>query len=160
MASGLCLWLGWFVLTDQRVPLVGPMMFFVHEAGHLLTMFWAPQLLVAAAGSLMQLLIPTVFLTHFIVREPDHVGGIVCASWLATQLADVARYVRDADDRLLPLAWEGATHDWWFILGADGRQWLHMADAFGGLLRATAFLVMAGAVSWLWVWPWLSDDNR
>jgi hypothetical protein len=98
----------WWDLLDN-VSLV------IHEAGHVLFMFFGDHLH-ALGGSLLQVIIPVLFAVHFFRRRQPFAGAVTLA-WVGQNLCGVATYVADARAQALPLlGGENVIHDWWYLL--------------------------------------------
>jgi hypothetical protein len=122
----------WWDLLDN-VSLV------IHEAGHVLFMFFGDHLH-ALGGSLLQVMIPLAFATHFFRRGQPFAGAVTLA-WAGQNLCGVATYVADARAQALPLlGGENVIHDWWYLL----TEWRLLEYDLGiarviRLLAATSF---------------------
>jgi hypothetical protein len=146
--------LAWLSFTRNGwVPFLSGVDLGVHEFGHLL-FAWAPFLVVALAGSAVQVAAPAALAGYFAWRG-DRLGVVLLVAWLGMSLHNVAVYLGDAQRMVLPLFGDdgsGAGHDWHNILGALG--WLPQTDALAGLVTATSvvvFLASLGLVAW-WAW--------
>ena len=132
------------------VPFLSGVDLGVHEFGHLL-FGWAPFLLIAAAGSALQVMAPAALAGYFWWRR-DRLAVVLLFGWLGMSLNNVAVYIGDANRMVLPLFGDdgsGAGHDWHNILGELG--WLAQADGLAGLVRAgslVAFLAGVGLAGW------------
>ncbi len=86
-----------------------------HEAGH--TLFaWAGRLMHIFGGSLMQILVPAVIAGYFYFHRQRYASAIALC-WTAQNFWDVSIYIKDAQERSLPLlGGEGVLHDWHFLL--------------------------------------------
>ncbi len=108
--------------------------FILHEMAHLMTAF-LPQILVAAAGSMAELLLGIVLIiTAFLTRS--YFASLFCFLWFMLATQSVADYIADARKMALPLVSFGgdnAIHDWHFILDSLGL--LEQDTLIAGLLR-------------------------
>ena len=69
-----------------------------------------------AGGSLLQVLLPSVFVAYFLVRR-DRFAASVILAWVGASLSNVALYIGDAQAQELPLlGGENVIHDWWYLL--------------------------------------------
>lgn len=135
----------WLRSEEGWVPILDSANLAFHEAGHPLfgLLGDTPALY---GGTLMQLLVPLLVLgTAWLRREAA--GAAAAGLWLMESLLNVARYVADAREQLLPLV-GGGEHDWASILGRWGL--LAWDRRLAGLLTFTAWL------GWLAVWSWLA----
>ncbi|HET7456765.1 MAG TPA: hypothetical protein VFJ74_03855 [Gemmatimonadaceae bacterium] len=91
----------------------------IHETGHLV---FGPfgEFIGFAGGTLMQLIMPLVFMGYFLRRRDRH-AATVALWWVAQNLWNISVYVADARAEELPLV-GGGEHDWAYMLGRLG--WL------------------------------------
>ena len=125
----------WDLLDDVNLA--------IHEAGHV---FFQPlgDTLVVLGGSLLQVIVPLVFVGYFL-RQRETFSASVVAAWLAASLANVALYIGDARAQQLPLlGGENVIHDWWYLL----TEWdlLHRDLAIAASVRVAAALAFVIAV--------------
>jgi hypothetical protein len=135
------------------VPFLSGVDLGVHEFGHLL-FAWAPFLVVALAGSALQLAAPAALAGYFAWRG-DRLGAALLLGWLGMSLHNVGVYVGDAQAMVLPLFGDdgsGAGHDWHNVLGALG--WLGHTDAIAGFVTALSVLAFVAALSLIGWWAW------
>ncbi len=86
-----------------------------HEAGHTI-LFFLPFLLVAAAGSFMQVFIPLLVAGHFLIKR-EIISSAIMLSWAGQSLINVSVYAKDSVVMQLPLlGGDSVTHDWHYIL--------------------------------------------
>jgi hypothetical protein len=118
-----------------------PLMMFIHgvnlifhEAGHTIFSMFG-QLIHLLAGSGMQIAVPAVITGYFFfTRQPFAAAVALC--WVGENFWDVSVYIKDAQERALPLlGGEGVLHDWHFILVI--LRCLDKDDAIGN----TAFMI-------------------
>lgn len=134
-----------FVWRSGWVPILDSANLAFHEAGHLLMRLFSERFEVYG-GTLMQLAFPLVVAWHF-GRRGQPAGCAVGLVWLGENLHNVARYMADARAQVLPLV-GGGEHDWseiflrWGVLRHDTR--------IAGLTHAIGWLLMFGALYWLW----------
>lgn len=105
--------------------------FGIHEASHLIV-FFLPPILVAAAGSVGEILF-TILLLVAALKSRAYFAAVFAGLWIMLALNSVGRYMADARSQLIPLVGPGETikHDWNYILGQLG--WLD-ADIFIGTM--------------------------
>ena len=118
----------------------------IHEAGHLVFAFGG-ETLTFLGGTLMQLLVPVVFLVAF-WRQGDRHGATVPLWWLGQNCWNIARYVRDARAQELPLV-GGGEHDWAFLLDHWGV--LERDQAIGRMVYLAGMLCYLAAVVGGWL---------
>jgi hypothetical protein len=124
----------------------------VHELGHMLA-FWAPELLLQAAGSFLQVAVPLGFGGYFWWRR-DRFAVVLMLAWAAESLNNVSVYVYDATRMVLPLLGDdgsGVGHDWRNILSRLGL--LRNTDGIAYTVRSLSILLFVAAIG-LVVWGW------
>lgn len=91
----------------------------VHEAGHLVFMFFGDYIH-ALGGTLMQLIIPIIFIYYFILAKNKFMlqSSIVLTGH---SFFNISVYAADAQARKLPLL-GGGKHDWYYLLGEIGLR--------------------------------------
>lgn len=141
---GVSLALGAYILYTLLTPEVWHFLdavdLIIHEAGHPIFGLFGEWIGILG-GSLMQLLVPLVFVGYFLLRYDLFAAGVV-GMWLAQSLTNVSVYVADAAQMALPLLGGHAViHDWNYLLGSLGL--LDHAATLGSLVHATAFVVFA-----------------
>lgn len=134
------------VIRSGWVPILDSANLALHEAGHPLVGLFSHRLGVYG-GTIFQLLFPAVVVVHFVRRS--HLAGVaIGAIWLGESLHNVARYMADARIQELPLV-GGGDHDWTEIFSRWGV--LHLDTRIANLTHALGWLLMFGAVVWLFV---------
>ena len=144
LAVALAVYLSAYFRDTRTFLLLDHVDLAIHEAGHVL---FAPfgEFLGIAGGTLLQLIVPAVFVLYFLRRRDRYAAAIV-VFWVSQSLFNVATYAGDARAQLLPLVGgEDVLHDWAYMLGSLG--WLHHDTAIETGLRAAAFLVWLGALA-------------
>jgi hypothetical protein len=111
----------------------------IHELGHFVFMFFG-QFITAAGGTILQLLVPLIGVVMF-YRQRDYFAIAVAFCWFATNWFDVAVYVGDARDLMLPLVspFGGGEDD----DGTAGHDWNYMLGELGLLEWDTRFATLA-----------------
>lgn len=142
------------ILAAGWVPILDSANLALHEAGHPLLGLLSQRLEVYG-GTIFQLLFPLVATVHFRCRY-HVVGASVGAIWLGENLHNVARYMADARAQELPLV-GGGEHDWTEIFSRWGV--LHRDTQIATLTHAVGWLVMAGALLWLFL-AWKRDREQ
>ena len=116
---------------DGWVPILDSANLALHEAGHPLVGIFSDRLMVYG-GTLFQLIFPITVVFHF-SRQREPAGFVIGLVWLG--------------ENLLPLV-GGGEHDWteifmrWGVLVKDVK--------IAGLTRWIAYVLMLGALVWLW----------
>lgn len=165
---------GWMIyrnFDDRGGHLIDMVNLAVHEAGHEVFRPFG-DLWTAMGGSILQCLVPVLFLLGFWRRRQPYVATCMLW-WLATNLWGVAVYMADAPDRLLPLTTpDESGHDFYYIFSmldvlrisaviarnvdrlglfayitflALGLRYALRKGDTAGALAAAAVLLMAGA---------------
>ena len=127
----------------------------IHESGHFVTRFWAPEFVCVAAGTGFQWGIP-VLCGWLLLRQGEVFGLPVALVWLGLSLGMSVHYIADARAQALPLITVGeyrpTIHDWNYLLDHLG---LLSADGFlAGVCRVASVLVLlSGLAVGVWmVW--------
>jgi hypothetical protein len=137
-----------WILATGWVPLLDSTNLAFHEAGHPAVGMFSERLTVYG-GTLFQLLFPLAAAVHF-SREGNRTGASLSVVWLGENFHNIARYMADAREQVLPLVGNG-DHDWAEIFS----RWhvLHLDTRIAGMTHFIGWLLMAGAVVWLFrVW--------
>jgi hypothetical protein len=115
----------------------------IHETGHLV---FGPfgELIGFAGGTLMQLIMPALFVGYFLRRGDRH-SASVALWWVGQNCANISVYAADARAQELPLV-GGGEHDWAYMLGRFG--WLSHDQGVGRAFHGLAVLLMFGACVW------------
>ena len=109
----------------------------VHEAGHFVFR-WFGQTVHALGGSLLQLLLPALFVYQGVYWS-NRVGTQLSLLLLGQNFVDVSVYAADAQARSLPLlGGDRVFHDWHVILSNLGM--LEAAPVVAGALYGLAFV--------------------
>jgi hypothetical protein len=148
-----CLLAGLTYSREGWVPLLSRADLGIHEFGHLI-LWWAPELIVQLAGSLMQVAVPLLLGLYFLWRR-DRMAVVLMVSWAAESLNNVSVYMYDATRMALPLVGDdgsGAGHDWRNIFTRFGL--LDHTDVIAYTVRglsAAMFGVALGLAVWWWI---------
>ena len=125
----------------------------IHEVGHPLFGIFG-EFVGALGGTLMQLLMPALFVWYF-WRRGDRHASTVALWWVAQSLWNISVYVKDARAEELPLV-GGGEHDWNYLLGELGL--LDQDQLVGDAVR------MVGALLALWAclrgWTYAAESER
>lgn len=116
----------------------------IHESGHWIFIFFG-QFVSILGGSLIQVIIPTVFVLYFFFRR-DFFSASVLLMWLGYNFVNISVYMADAVRMQLPLlGGDFVIHDWNYIFNALGL--LEYSGAIAGLVRIIGiFVIITGAV--------------
>jgi hypothetical protein len=154
LLAGFAAWGLRLIALDHRTGeigasfLHGPLLVF-HEAGHVLFRPFGEWLMVLG-GTVGQLLMPTVIVAAFLLKNRDPFGAALGLWLLGVSLLDVAPYMFDALEPRLTLL-SGATgevggHDWIYLFNSMGL--LQRAPLIGSATRALGALVVLAALAW------------
>jgi hypothetical protein len=151
-ALAACL-LAWLTYSRNGwVPWLSNVDLGVHELGHMLA-FWAPELLLQAAGSFLQVAAPLGLGVYFWLRR-DRAAVVLMLAWAAESLNNVSVYIYDATRMVLLLLGDdgsGAGHDWHNILSRLGLLGHTDGIAYAvRILSALLFAVAFGLAVWWW----------
>lgn len=113
----------------------------IHETGHLV---FAPfgEFMGFLGGTLFQLLLPAVFVVHFL-RRGERFGAAVCLWWVAQNCWNISVYAADARAQELPLV-GGGEHDWAYLLDALG--WMAHDAAIAQIIHALGVVIFVIAL--------------
>lgn len=117
----------------------------IHEAGHVV---FSPfgYLITIAGGSLMQLIVPAVFVGYFVWKENPYSASLLLY-WLGINFFNVSVYAGDALRMQLPLiTGDTDSHDWNQILFYLG--WLRHTETISYIIFALGILCIFGALLW------------
>lgn len=115
----------------------------IHEAGHLIFSLMG-EFIGIAGGSIMQILIPLLFVLYFWRREGLWQASIVMF-WLGESILEVAFYARDAQSMSIPLlGGDGTIHDWNYLL--TSLKLLSYTIFISAFIFLVGFSVILGAV--------------
>jgi hypothetical protein len=114
-----------------------------HEAGHVL---FSPfgRFIYTLGGSLMQILVPAGICGYFFYTKQRYASAIALC-WAGENFWDVSIYIKDAQERILPLlGGEISYHDWHYLLLQLNS--LAKAQPFGNLVYTIGILIYCFAV--------------
>ncbi len=87
----------------------------IHEAGHVIFSFFG-QFMYVLGGSLVQILLPSIFVFYF-WRRRDYFSAALVGFWVGQNLINVSVYAGDAVKMELPLlGGDSSGHDWHWLL--------------------------------------------
>ena len=133
----------------------GPLLVF-HEAGHVIFHLFG-QWGGVAGGTLGQLLMPAILCAALLWKNRDPFGAAIGLWLVGISICDVAPYMYDAWEPVLPLLGGGtgadSFHDWIYLF--DSMNLLHRAQRIGSIAHAigtgVVMLALAWAASVLWL---------
>jgi len=135
------------VLYKDRWCFIDGMNIWIHEAGHFLFMVSGSDFLMIAGGTLMQLIVPIVFVVYFLYSEQGFSASLTLF-WLGESLVNVSVYMRDAVDMVLPLIGGGGpeSHDWHNMFSMLGL--LPYTQHLANITHSIAILIVFFAIGW------------
>jgi hypothetical protein len=145
---------GWICLQNPaRHRWLDSLALAIHETGHLVFAVGGETLTILG-GTLLQLLVPAVFLVA-LWRTGDLHGSTVPLWWMGQNCWNISVYVKDARTQEPPLV-GGGEHDWAMLLGNWG--WLERDQSLGGAIYLLGFLIYLAAI--LGGWMLLRRDEQ
>lgn len=123
-----------------------------HEAGHPFFGLLLGERITVYGGTLGQLVFPVVATAAFWWRR-EALSFALCAAWLFENCWNIARYMADAREQVLPLVGNGE-HDWTEIFS----RWhvLHRDTGIAGFVSLLAWIGLLTVWGWL-AWRWWQD---
>jgi len=132
----------WVVATPDTWRLLDNVHLVMHEAGHFILLFFG-QFLSVAGGTIMQLLMPMVFIVYFYLSR-QYFSAAILLFWLGSSLLNVYVYAADAQAMRLPLLGGDSTnHDWNYMLSSLGA--LEHTAAIANSIRGLGVITMLAA---------------
>lgn len=105
----------WYSQDYQEWHFIDSVNLVFHEAGHTLTAFF-PHIIYVLSGSVLQLLIPLIFVIYFLY-DRQYFSGSLLLFWVGQNCINISYYIADAILMQLPLlGGDSSIHDWNFIL--------------------------------------------
>ncbi|MGD8779864.1 MAG: hypothetical protein PVH88_12995 [Ignavibacteria bacterium] len=97
------------------IPLLDHFNLLIHEGGHgIFSIF--PKFLYTLGGTLMQIILPLVFVYYFVSNQKK-LGAQISLIWMGQNLLNISVYAGDALERKLPLLGGNKVyHDWTYLL--------------------------------------------
>lgn len=106
---------GFIAAQDPMMMFLHNINLIIHEAGHPIFGILG-QFMGLFGGSLMQVLVPGVIAGYFLIKRQNYAWAIALW-WTGQSILDVSLYIKDAQERALPLlGGEAVLHDWHFLL--------------------------------------------
>jgi hypothetical protein len=117
----------------------------VHEGGHIVFMPFG-QFMYVFGGSLMQVLLPALFVIYFYWRKEFYSASLVLF-WVGENLINVSNYAADALKMQLPLLFgDDSIHDWNWLL-FETHQLRH-TNGIALTLRRIGILIIIISSGW------------
>lgn len=135
--------------VQSWVPVLDSLNLAFHEAGHPLFGIIGWETLTILGGTLMQLIVPLLVFTAAWSRR-QAAGAALAACWFFQNFHNIARYMADAREQVLPLA-GGGEHDWFNLFLRWGC--LQSDTAIARNVHILGWLGMFGSAAWL-IWRW------
>ncbi|HEX4986868.1 MAG TPA: hypothetical protein VFV71_12460 [Burkholderiales bacterium] len=150
LVAGAC----WLANTGERwVFILDTANLAFHEAGHPIFGMLLGSRITVYGGTLGQLVFPLVATGSFWWRR-ETLSFALCLAWLFENFWNIARYMADAREQVLPLVGNGE-HDWleifsrWNVLQSDTK--------IAGFVTLLAWLGVIATWGWL-TWRWRQDE--
>lgn len=140
VAAVASLYFFWCAYDPYQWHLIDGVNLVIHEAGHL---FFRPfgEFMMIAGGSLLQVIMPALFVGYFIYQHQFYSGALVLF-WVGESILNVSVYAGDAVALQLPLlGGEGSLHDWNFML--TSLNLLGSTTQIAGAIRLLGTIVIA-----------------
>lgn len=134
--------------ADGWVPLLDSLNLAFHEAGHPLFSPFGETLHILG-GTFMQLIVPMLVVGSCWYKRQT-MGTALAGVWFFQNGFNIARYMADAREQVLPLA-GGGEHDWATLFGMWGV--LPKDLAIAATVRGLAWIGILGCCGWL-LWRW------
>ncbi len=125
-----------------------------HEAGHPLYGIFSNRLMVYG-GTMGQLTFPVILAISF-WRKRDAIAFAAAVIWFFENWLNIARYMADAREQVLPLV-GGGEHDWWTIFGRWGV--LQRDTHIAAVVRTVGWIGMGAACVWVIGLWWMRRGN-
>lgn len=132
----------WSFLDNVNLP--------IHEAGHAIFMVFGNDFITIAGGTIMELLVPLVFVIYFYATCQKFSASLVML-WLGEAMISVSVYMGDAVDMALPLiTGDSSSHDWHNMFSmfgllplthflADMTRWMGIVIILYGIIRGLKY---------------------
>ena len=133
------------------IPILDSLNLVFHEAGHPLFSPFGETLQILG-GTLMQLIVPAIVATTCWYKR-QAVGMALAGAWFFQNGFNIARYMADAREQILPLV-GGGEHDWGTLFGRWGV--LSKDLAYAATVRHLAWIGILACGTWL-AWRWFHD---
>jgi len=132
-----------YITNIQYFGFIDGVNLLMHEAGHLLFSFGG-EFITVLGGTLLQLIMPKLFTGYFLLKK-DFLGISFGLAWLSTSLFNIATYIADAQEMVLPLVGgDGVGHDWNYLLIQTNL--LQVDDQIAWIIRLISWAIIIGAI--------------
>jgi hypothetical protein len=133
----------YYAFTYNKWHFLDSVNLIIHEAGHIIFMFFGTFMHIAG-GSLLQILFPLVFAFYFFNRK-EYFSSSLVLFWVGQNILNVSLYASDAIKMELPLlGGDGVGHDWNNLLTMTNL--LPYTDTIGKLLFSIGIFVIICAI--------------
>jgi len=138
----------YLISADGWIPLLDSLNLVFHEAGHPIFSPFGETLHILG-GTFMQLIVPALVAGSCWYKR-QALGTALAGVWFFQNGFNIARYMADAREQVLPLA-GGGEHDW----GTLFAQWgvLHRDLAYASTVRGIAWIGIVSCLLWI-TWRW------
>ena len=129
----------YYIKTATEWHFIDNVNLIIHEAGHSV-IFFLGEFVQILAGSLLQILVPLMFVIYFYFRK-NYFSSSILLFWVGQNFINVSIYASDAIKMQLPLlGGEASIHDWNYIL--DSLNILQYTNKIGSALFETGVLII------------------
>ncbi len=139
---------------ESWVPVLDSLNLVFHEAGHPLFGLFGWETLTILGGTLMQVLVPLLVAGAAWGRR-QAAGTALAVAWFFQNFHNIARYMADAREQVLPLV-GGGEHDWFNLFERWG--YLERDTAIARNVHILGWLGMLGSAAWL-LWRWMKRET-
>lgn len=137
-AVGLLYFLYYASTTDQW-HFIDNANLLIHEGGHIVFMIFG-QFVYVLGGSLMQVLLPSIFVGYFWLRK-EYYSASLLLFWVGQNIINVSVYAGDSVRMELPLlGGDSSGHDWHYLLSHTNL--LQYTDQIAGLFYWTGLAII------------------
>ncbi len=108
------------IFNNGKLFLIDYINLLIHEGGHGIFKIFGSKYLHALGGTIMQLVIPSMFVVYYFLHN-KRISTQIFLIWLGQNLINVSIYAADARAQKLPLlGGKKVYHDWTYLLGEIG----------------------------------------
>ncbi len=132
----------YYIFTPREWHFIDAVNLIIHEAGHVVFMFFG-EFLHILGGSIFQILLPSLFVFYF-YRQQSYFSASLLVFWVGQNIINISVYASDAIKRELPLiGGDTSGHDWHNILSTTGL--LSYTETIGNIFYILGiFIIILG----------------
>lgn len=148
---------GFIAARDPMMMYLHNINLIIHEAGHPIFGIFG-EFLGLLGGSLMQVLVPGVIAGYFFLTR-QRFALAIALWWTGQSILDVSFYIKDAQERAIPLlGGEAVMHDWHFLLLK--LRLLPYDDEIAGIVFCLGILLYLVAIPLGFYYAYTKPKNR